>query len=373
MKIGIDCRELTKNLTGIGRFTYNLISLLTEQEFDEFELFLFSDRDINYPDDSSVKKIIVKSENFFNRILYEKKILPSIIKDNKIKLFISPFYKICDCEMEDCIKIITIHDVGFITFPSEFYARSNFYRIFAKKKLLDSLYNSDYIFAVSEFTKTELINHFNIVPARIFILNNYINNELLCSEEKNIKILPQEFLLNVSNFKPHKNIKSLLIAYKKYFDKIKIPLLLIGGTGKWYNYIKKIIKENNIENVILKKNVSNVELSAYYKKAKLFVYPSLYEGFGIPPIEAMSFGCPVISSPVASIKEITNNGCVYFNPFDIDEIGSTIVNVLNDSKLLAELKEKGLKQSKKYRIENTKEQFKIFMNTVKCKTSLHLH
>ena len=238
-KICIDCRELTENLTGIGRFTYNLISLFCEPEFNNYEIFLISNKNIFFPENQRTFKIIENCNNFYFEFFFVNK----FIKKNNINFFISPYYKLPFISFNKCIKIITIHDIGFITFPSEFYARSNFYRLFAKKKLLNSLYNSDFIFAVSNFTKNEIIENFNINEKKIFILNNYINDEFLNLANNMNKKIESEFILCVCNFKPHKNIKALIFAYNKYYEKIKIPLYIIGGAGIWFDKIKNYFRK----------------------------------------------------------------------------------------------------------------------------------
>lgn len=395
MKILVDARELsTKNLTGIGRYTINMIDIFKMLDFKR--IYLISNTDILYDEDDKVKKIIVKNNlSFLKKFIFEKFYIKKYIEKYKIDIFFSPFYKTIN--YDNVYKIITVHDIGFITFPLQYYARSFIYRYFAKKSLEQSLKISDVIISVSKWTKHEILNTFNINKDKIFVLNNYISDSFMnnfhnvksnITERNSINsnsskcdlnnthntpyytndtiineanLNEQEYILCVNNFKPHKNIKGLLFAYKKYYNKIRKKLVLIGGSGKWYDKVVKLINDNNISNVDVIKNISDNQLKLYYKNAELFVYPSFYEGFGLTPVEALYFGIPVACSSEASLKEVLEDAVIYFNPYDVDDMGNKIIKLLNDKWLQNMLKERYQYVIKKYSKDNIKEKFNILL------------
>lgn len=362
MKIGIDCRELSENrLTGIGRYTLNLINILQNLNFEK--IYLISDKSIPVTETNKIKHIkFNKKVYLFKKIIYENIFLKNIIKDNKIDIFFSPFYKTVN--INNVIKIVTVHDIGFITFPLQYYARSGIYRFFAKNILFNSLKTSDYIIAVSEFTKNEIIETFDISPEKIIVVNNCISENFssIKLSEKDSKN-NDKYILSVSNFKPHKNIKGLLFAYKKYQDRIKLPLIIAGGTGKWFDIVKKTIDDNKIHNVTILQNLKDEKLKEYYTNAELFVYPSLYEGFGLPPVEAASLGSVTVSSDRASLKEVLDDAALYFNPYDIDDIGMKIIKCLQDVELRKKLIINGKKLFSRYSSKKISDKLKYLFET----------
>ncbi len=318
MNIAIDIRELSIGNTGISQYTINLICCLKKNYSTDF-FYLFTNK--KYADSSLPGnfKIIVDGLNK-NNTIYETFILPVLLKKYKINLFISPYYKLPFFTRVP--KIITVHDIGFITFPIEYYARTRFYRMFAAPYLRICLAVSKKIIAVSEYTKFEILKKYGIASDKIIVIYNSINN----SFSKNLKIEKIEkilalkkktgnFIFSVSNYKPHKNIRNLITAFACIRKKIDLNLVLAGPSNIWRKEVEEHITECELnDRVFLVTPADNTELAEYYSAAEIYCHPSIHEGFGFPVVEAQSCGCPVISSPRTSLAEILGDSAVFFKP-----------------------------------------------------------
>lgn len=159
----------------------------------------------------------------------------------------------------------------------------------------------------------------------------------------------EDYILAVGASYPHKNYDNLIKAITLALDK-NIKLIIAGGKDEYRNYLKKLAKELNlVDRVLFINYVPQKDLPYLYSAAKCLVYPSLYEGFGLPPLEAMACGCPVITSNTSSLPEVVGDAGVMVNPYNVEEIGRAIDLVLSNENLRREMIEKGLKQVQKFR------------------------
>jgi len=155
------------------------------------------------------------------------------------------------------------------------------------------------------------------------------------------------YLLYVGNAYPHKNLERLILAFKKISkEKKNLKLVLVGELDYFYKRLQEDF--NKVKNVIFTDFVSDKELASLYQNATLYIFPSLYEGFGLPPLEAMAYNLPVISSNASCLPEILGQAAVYFNPENVDDIASKIRLVLDDKELQQNLILQGKKQMEKY-------------------------
>jgi glycosyltransferase involved in cell wall biosynthesis len=260
----------------------------------------------------------------------------------------SPFIK--------CPTIMTIHDLNHLKFP-EYYTR--FHRYYYNYIVKPSALKAKKILTVSEFSKKEIVNWLNCESEKVVVTYNGIdeNFKVINDNDKlrNIRTkydLPEKFILYIGNLKPHKNIANLIKAIKKINQKI---ILVINGKSN--ESLNKIIMENHVENKIkFIGYVNDDDLPALYNLAELFIYPSLYEGFGLPPLEAMACGCPVITSNTSSLPEVVGDAGIMVNPYHVEEIARAIDLVLSNENLRREMIEKGLKQAQKFSWRKTAEE-----------------
>lgn len=305
----------------------------------------------------------VSAKNKFLRTLYEQLIFPIIIKKNKIDILHSPGY--VTPIFGNCIKITTIHDLQYIHYPN-FFSKIKLW--YWKLFIPLSVKYSDVILTVSQSSTDDILNNFNISPNKVFYTHLASRMSKIRSNGKSEILdifhkykIEKKYLLSVASLLPHKNIDNLT----KAFDRISVErqLVLVGGNDGLINDIKsKIVdKIKNLQNIIFTGYLDKSTLKSLYENADLFVLPSLFEGFGIPLLEAMSVGCPVAASDRTSIPEVVGDAAVLFNPEDVDNIVDSIEKVLLDQNLRKELIYKGYNRSTEFSWEKmTKETLDIY-------------
>lgn len=256
--------------------------------------------------------------------------------------------------------VVTIHDVSFLHFPKCFRK----FELYRQKILIPiNIKRSDKIITVSDYSKKDIINKYNIKEDKVVVTYNGVNpifKHLDNSFEKK-KVLEKygikkEFILFVGRVDARKNVPALIKAFLALKKEKNIPhqLVIVGKKDFLPNYIQKEI-ETSICNadIIFSGYLSEEDLLLFYNLASVFVYPSLYEGFGLPCLEAMACGCPVVSSNISSIPEIVGDAGLLVNPFSIDEIMNSIYKIISDSELRDKLRDKGLKQAVQFNWEST--------------------
>jgi len=252
------------------------------------------------------------------------------------------------------VKIIThIHDISFLAYP-EFIKKTDLF--FLKMLIPRSLKRADKIIAISKFTKSEIIKYYRISPEKIEVVYNAVSEDFLKSDYSGNELfeirkkynLPEEFILYIGTMQPRKNIPMLIKAFAKTEEKIPKIKLVLAGSRKAHNFDNNIDKEiekiKMSDSIIFPGFVDEEDKSALFQLAKAFVFPSLYEGFGIPILEAMSQKIPVLASDIPVHREIAKDGALYFNPESVDEISEKLYNVLADENLRENLINLGSKR-----------------------------
>lgn len=339
--------------SGIGTYIKSLLPFLVEN----FEIVLLGNRDeiVSYEWSKSVK--VIKCEC---KIYSIKEQLELPLKIPKCDIFWSPHYNIPILPIRAKFRVVTIHDA----FHLAFYDTLNFMqKIYAKTIFNQALSRSDVVFSVSEFSRIEILKYTK-TDKNIFIVpnaiderrfNNHCDSAILETVAKKYK-LPENFILFVGNVKPHKNLKNLLFA----LEKVELNLVIVGKKDGFITSdsgILEIIEKNNLgERIFFTGYVEDADIAAIYNLAKLFVFPSLYEGFGIPPLEAQACGCPVVCSNVASMPEVCGDSVIYFDPCNVKEMRDKIQMVLNDEILQNELRVKGFENIKRFSWEHSAKQ-----------------
>ena len=235
--------------------------------------------------------------------------------------------------------VVTIHDLTHLVLPE--FLPNKFAYIYAKFMIWIAIKKSSQILTVSENTKNDLIRMFKVKPEKITVTYNGVGEEFKKKEKQEVEYLYKKFnipenkkiIMYVGNLKPHKNLERLLEAYSKIKDIDDTRLLLVGKAFSNYNGLEEKEKTLNIKNKVIHTGiVSQEELVDLYNLADLFIFPSLYEGFGIPILEALACETPVISSNTSSMPEVGGDVVTYINPLDIEEITKAIETELSKDK-----------------------------------------
>ncbi|MDA8871748.1 glycosyltransferase family 4 protein, partial [Flavobacteriaceae bacterium] len=223
------------------------------------------------------------------------------------------------------------------------------------KKLLAT--KASRIIAISESTRQDLIEIFNINPSKIEVI--YLANSLQLDKNAENKIkLPKKYILYVGSRGGYKNFMNFLSSVTKILNSENNLHLVCAGGGKFDDQENTYISKNNLENKLLQFNIDDKTLSYFYSNAKAFIFPSLYEGFGIPVLEAFACGCPLICSNTSSLPEIASDAAVYFDPSDEKSIHIAVLDVLKDHELRTSMIKKGYKRLEYFSWEKTAQKTK---------------
>ncbi len=251
-------------------------------------------------------------------------------------------------------KIVTIHDLIFLRYP---HLYSFIDRTIYRKKFYAACKNADVIIAISEETKNDIIDFFNISPEKIKVVYQSCddvyyktNSEQEIEEVVNQFSLPENYLLYVGTIEERKNLLTIIKSLKEV-DSL-IPLVVIGKKTDYYKTVLNYISENKLNNRILfLENVSNEQLPIIYKKAAVFIYPSIFEGFGIPILEALVSKTPVITNNSGCFPEAGGPNTIYVDPLDSKKMAQKINQLLQSESLRNEIAEHGYIYAEKFKKE----------------------
>ena len=314
MKIGIYVELLKNDLTGIGRYTYELLKHLPSILNDKDEIVLFSKVPIKHNSLNNKAKLILEDNNLLKKLpspIWYRYFSNRLITKEKIDYLWSPIPFLPKFLPNNIKKIITVYDLNLYIVPETMNFKTWLnYKLFFKKSVLEA----DKIITISKGTSDKLKKFLNR-EADVVIYPS-VDENIFNSLKKEKKRFNFKYILSVATLEPRKNIDILIdafIALKKEGKLKDIKLVLVGKTG-WKN--KKILKklEQYKKDIIYTGYVSDLELAELYKHAELFVFPSKYEGFGIPVLEARSCGCCVVTTDIQELSEACGGDCIYINP-----------------------------------------------------------
>lgn len=359
MKFSIDARGI--NLykgSGIGTYTENLLrELLNIDTKNNYSIFWAGENYENYKKNNS--EIIFTSKK--HGAFYENYYYPNYIKENNIDMHHIPQNGIGLNESYTSPIVVTIHDLIPYILP-ETVGRGYLERFLRDMPLI--VRDSKVILTVSEYSKRDIMKFFPFVnEEKIFVTPLAANknykplNKLTCIKYiKNKYSIDSPFILYIGGFSTRKNVKELIMAFNKIQKSLKknYKLVLCGSIRDEGIKLQELCKELLMDDkIIFTGFVPDDELPLFYNAAEAFIYPSLYEGFGLPPLEAMSCATPVIASNLTSIPEVTKDCAILINPFNKDELADSILNLLNSESLLQEYSEKGYNNSLNFTWKNT--------------------
>ena len=340
------------------------------------------DRDNDYIiiQDSNSLPIRIESKNFkFYKIKYPALsfrtllCLHKFLEKEKIDIYHSPFS--LTPLFAKIPTVVTLHDLMALKFPKFFQGRMFWIRFFARSFLKISvplaLKKSKYLFTDSYKVKSDVIILMQLHPKKINVIYPGIESHFkkMSDNETKIKVrekfgLPNSIILYLGNTRPYKNLPRLINAFKivKKNDFKNYKLVIAGGEKRNLSFLKQIVKRLDIErDIIFIGDLTDEEVVALMNVADIFVFPSLEEGFGLPPLEAMACGTPVVTSNLSSLPEVVGDAAMLVDPKNIKEIASAIKQVLTDRKLREKLIDKGLERVKRFSWERTaRETLKIY-------------
>jgi alpha-1,3-rhamnosyl/mannosyltransferase len=357
MKIVLNGLPVIYPISGVGRYTLELGRAL-EHLLGEGNIFWFgkelSGNGLNGPvseDFIPRHRIQYSLKNILRKIpgtrtwmhLWRDRQFKSYVKEIKPSLYHETNYT--PYSFEDGPTLITLYDLSFVKHPE--WHPSERVKYF-ERYCIKQLPKVDAIITISEFSKKEIIDLLGIPSEKIFMTPLGVRQD--CTPlVKQMEKLPQEYILFLGNLEPRKNLATLLEAYRSLPKKLKDrhPLVIAGASGWETHELKKALHLFKMEeSPILPGYIPQKFLPNLYRGASVFVYPSFYEGFGLPVIEAMACGIPVIASKTSSFPEIVDGAGILINPYDPNELKEAIMQALEDSQIRRELSEKGLKRAK---------------------------
>lgn len=316
MSIYINGRFLTQRLTGVHRFAFEMCKAMMRMGAD---ITVIAPQNVldSYKCEFKIVKIGKTSGHLWEQIelpLYMR-------KHHKNELLIS-FSGLGPVFRKNHIS--TIHDLAFIVNPA-WYSRT--YTLYYKLMTPILVRNAKKIITVSNYSKKEISRIYPIVSDKIHVIYNALSDKFKTCETEEVATIDEDYVLAVSSMDPRKNFPRLVDAFMQ-LENLPYKLYIIGGKPNNFGDMK--FSKYREDKVKFLGYVSDNELVEYYKKASLFVYPSLFEGFGIPPLEAMSQGTPVLLSDIEVLREVCGDVAFYCNPYDINDIAEKIEYILSN-------------------------------------------
>ncbi len=363
MDIGVDIRLLTRGShTGVEEYTVNLLNhLLPLSPHINWKLFYNAYQKVNFNFDwTKLPNVRLYSFNYPNRFLNLMNRFSGRPKIDEllggVDVFFSPHF-IWASLSKKCYHVTTFHDLSFCHYPDFFSYRHRFWHFsMSPKKQAE---RSDKIIAVSNSTKQDLIDFYNISPEKIYVIYSGINNQFRKVNFRDERLrtvkkkygLPSKFILYFGTIEPRKNILGLIRAFYclKNLGFKDLKLVIAGAKGWLYEEIFKEVKKSKYFSEIFFTGFVDEEDKVYlYNLADLFVYPSFFEGFGFPPLEAMACGVPTVTSCVSSLPEVIGDNALMVDPWNIDELVDAMKILLTDQKMRLRFKRRSIRLVQKF-------------------------
>ena len=356
MRIAIDARKLRD--FGIGTYVRNLLRHLGRIDRTTEYVVLCHEEDR--------PQVLQVGENFRPLLdtspgysLREQVSVPLDLRRARADLFHAPHYVLPP--LTPCPSVVTIHDCIHLRFPQYLPHRLGY--TYARGSLWVATHRSSRVITVSEASKRDILNYFDIPESKIDVIPNAIDERFweMPDPEEIERVrerfqLQDPFILYAGNIKPHKNVERLIEAFhmlrKQGLDEVK--LLVIGDEVSRYATLRRAVHRHQLhKHVRFLGFVADQTLAVLYRLAGVFVFPSLYEGFGLPPLEAMASGTPVITSNVSSLPEVVGDAAILIDPYDPGAIAEAMRRVLTDEALRQSLRVRGLARARHFSWERS--------------------
>ncbi|MDB5203332.1 MAG: glycosyl transferase, group 1 family protein [Ferruginibacter sp.] len=366
MNIGFDAKRAYQNNTGLGHYSRTLITSLAEF-YPGNEYFLFAPK-LTDKFDTVTKKNIhpVTPEHFPSTVLtsaWRSKWVMKDIRKNNIDLYHGLSHEIpVNIHQGNIRSVVTMHDLIFERYPEQF---KKIDVAIYRKKFRYACAHADSIIAISEQTKDDLVNMYSVPSEKISVCYqacNPIFEKIISPEERQLVRqryqLPDQYFLSVGSIIERKNLLTICQAIHRMNDKLPHPLVVIGDGGKYKEAVKRYIAENKLDGKIIFLNESiaaqapgfkeSTDFPAIYQMATALIYPSSFEGFGLPVLEALWSNTPVITSNVSCMPETGGDAALYVSPLDDQQMADAMLQVATDAKLADGMKKKGLLHAQRF-------------------------
>jgi glycosyltransferase involved in cell wall biosynthesis len=355
---------------GISRYTYQLLDGLSRIESDiEFSAFINGverkDATTSAVGQAGHIQMIAARANTsgpLGRIAWEQFKLPSQLRRMRAEIFHAPANVLP--RSVPCASVLTIHDLAFMRHPEFFRPTRRYYQRTLTRR---SAKAATVIVAVSEHTKRDLVEYFHLDPGKIRVIHNSIAPDFQPVDPATLahfraeKGLPERYLLYLGTIEPRKNLETLVTAYARlrtHMGPQTPPLVLAGAKGWYYEQLFKRIRELGVErDVTFVGYVSREEQPLWYAGAAVFVYPSLYEGFGMPIVEALGCGTPTLTSNTSSMPEAAGTLATLAPPQDAEALAKAMYHMLYDDALRARTQAEGPSWARQFSLERMARQY----------------
>ncbi|MBU7015577.1 MAG: glycosyltransferase family 4 protein [Theionarchaea archaeon] len=352
-KVGIIADRLNRTLTGVGMYVYHLVNELSKIE----DIALITYRNPCPPLDVPTE-IMNPLGAFSDRSLYLWHLYVNGVlhRTTQFDIVHSPENAALITSVK-CKKVVTVHDLILYLFP---HYGGILHRARYRMLLPWTAKTADRIIAVSQSTKRDLVTLVGVPQYKITVIYPGVGPEFSPCDPRAVREIREKyhlecpFILYTGTLSPHKNVSTLVASFRKLKDSgMPHSLVLTGAKGWRYHSVIETIERLHMEkNVILTGYIPSEDLPAVYSAADVYVYPSLYEGFGLPVVEAMACGCPVVASTGSSLPEVVGDAGILVTP-TVDELTASIQEVLKDESLRDELSRKGLERASKFTWKKT--------------------
>lgn len=361
MRIGFDVSQTGEGKAGCGYFADSLIRNLTRKDRHN-KYLLYPHFGNTFGDHGTIKKTaiidfpnvsrVMTGKNFCDSISFWEKFPPhgEDVLGNPDIVHANNYY--CPQGFQKARIVYTLYDMSFVVYP-EFTTESN--RLICFDGVLNASCYADYIVAISDYSRNSFLQYFPHYPSDRICVVHLGSRFSETPEDFSIEavngLTPHEFWLTVGTLEPRKNLRRLLRAYTILVKKkVNIfPLVLAGGKGWHEDGLEELIRQLDIEkHVKIIGYVKDEQLAWLYQNCFSFIYPSIYEGFGLPVLEALSYGAAVITSNTTSLPEVAGDAAVYINPLIEEDITEAMFNIMNDNNNRMHLKKISKQQAKKF-------------------------
>jgi glycosyltransferase involved in cell wall biosynthesis len=354
MRIGFDAKRAFFNFSGLGNYSRNIIGYLGNR-FPEHEYYLYiPTRKYRIQNGGFNRHRFVYPESLAGRTmpsLWRSYWLGRKLERDGIDLYHGLSNEIpFDLPLPDVRSVVTIHDLIFLRYPEWYKAIDR--RIYTKKARHACNY-AERIIAISKQTGKDIEDFFGISPDKIDVVYQGCDPAFYspAGEQEKKRLagkysLPSSYLLYVGTIEPRKNL--LKIVQSIHLDSMDIPLIVIGRATPYIEKVRRYIARNSLQNIIFLQDVPNEDLPGLYQLAEIFIYPSEFEGFGIPILEALSSRTPVITSKDGCFPEAGGTSSAYIDPDSPEELAATIRKILSDSELREKMVKDGYEHAKKF-------------------------
>ena len=356
MRIGIDARKLHD--FGIGTYIRNLLRQLSrlDRNTDFVVLCRPEDRDTLASLGENFRAV---PETAGNYSIAEQVKVPLALRREGVTLFHAPHYVLPP--LVRCNSVVTIHDCIHLMFPQ--YLPNRFALGYARAAITMAARRATRVLTVSESSKRDILKYVDTQPDKIDVIYNAYDDRFAVEpgEEDVVRVrerfqLHDEFVLYAGNVKPHKNVERLIQAFhlvrQRGLDHLK--LVIIGDEVSRYAALRRAVHKHQLHQYVRFLGYLPEEtLAVLYRLAGVFVFPSLYEGFGLPPLEAMASGTPVVTSNVSSLPEVAGDAAILVDPYDPTAIANGIATVLSDERIRRDMRTKGLERARQFSWETS--------------------